>query len=160
MMRVRVHIGLAVLVALAPALCCCNVAWLSGRAIASPVVPCPACEEAPAASPQSPAPEQPSCCRHDAPSEAARGDAPADLPQSSPPTRCKCCVERSDAALPVAPVTAADAEPASELLPPAANTPAAIPPEHLGLLCGLDPPERAGVDARSEALFARHVLRC
>jgi hypothetical protein len=38
--------------------------------------------------------------------------------------------------------------------------PAAVAPEHLGLLGGLDPPERAGVDARSEALLARHVLRC
>jgi hypothetical protein len=33
-------------------------------------------------------------------------------------------------------------------------------PEHLGLVGGLEPPERAGVDARSSALFDRHVLRC
>jgi hypothetical protein len=32
--------------------------------------------------------------------------------------------------------------------------------EHLGLLGGLEPPERAGVDTRSAALFDRHVMRC
>jgi hypothetical protein len=36
----------------------------------------------------------------------------------------------------------------------------AIPPEHLGLIGGLDPSVRAGVDVRSDALFVRHVLRC
>jgi hypothetical protein len=35
-----------------------------------------------------------------------------------------------------------------------------ISPEHRGLLGGLQPPERAGVDTRSAVLFERHVLRC
>jgi hypothetical protein len=47
-----------------------------------------------------------------------------------------------------------------ELLPVAFLVSVAIPFEHLGLLGGLDPPERAGVDTRSEALFSRHVMRC
>jgi len=32
--------------------------------------------------------------------------------------------------------------------------------EHLGLVGGLQPPERAGVDTRSASLFDRHVMRC
>jgi hypothetical protein len=47
-----------------------------------------------------------------------------------------------------------------EFLPVACLGRASLPVEHLGLLGGLDPPERAGVDTRYQALFVRHVLRC
>ncbi len=36
----------------------------------------------------------------------------------------------------------------------------AVPPGHPGRFRGLNPPERAGVDARSAALFERHVMHC
>ena len=47
-----------------------------------------------------------------------------------------------------------------ELLPLALLGIVDITPEHLGLIGGLQPPERAGVDTRTAALFERHVLRC
>ena len=65
-----------------------------------------------------------------------------------------------DATLPDTLPAVSDPEPTGERPPAAVPGPAAVPPEPLGLVGGLGPPERAGVDARSEALFARHVLRC
>jgi hypothetical protein len=73
---------------------------------------------------------------------------------------CKCCGDRPDANLPEAAPAVPAPEPTGELVPLAVLGLAGIPPEHLGLIGGLDPPERAGVDTRSAVLLDRHVLRC
>jgi hypothetical protein len=161
-MRVALHVGLAVLLVLAPALCCCNIASLGGDATASASasLPCPSCPESPApASPPVKVPACASCCHEEEEDAAPATQAPAEH-RAPAPTRCKCCVERPDAARTDLAPTVAAPEPTGELLLVALLAPAAVAPEHLGLLRGLDPPERAGVDALYEALFARHVLRC
>jgi hypothetical protein len=76
------------------------------------------------------------------------------------PRPCVCCSERPDAALTESRPAVAAPGPTGERLPPASVGLAAGSPEHLGLFRGLRPPERAGVDVRSAALFDRHVLRC
>jgi hypothetical protein len=154
-MRASLHVGLAALLVLAPALCCCNIPWLSGHATASASLPCPSCPESVATTP---VPH--SCCDPDEdPPASPVAQSPAER-QAPAPTHCQCCVDRPDAARPEAAPTVAVPEPTSGLLPVAFLGPMAVAPEHLGLLRGLDPPERAGVDALHEALFARHVLRC
>jgi hypothetical protein len=156
-MRAWFHVGLAALLVLAPALCCCNIPWLSSHATASAAsLPCPSCPESVATAPVSH-----SCCDQDEapPAAAPVAKSPAER-QTPAPMHCQCCVDRPDAARPEAAPTVATPEPTGELLPVAFLGPVAVAPEHLGLLRGLDPPERAGVDALHEALFARHVLRC
>jgi hypothetical protein len=158
-MRALVHVGLAALLVIAPALCCCNLHYLTGRAVAAP---CPSCTHPAEA-------VTPSCCRHEAPPESVtkscchEADAPESTPAPQPKPHapeCKCAAERADAAPPQAAPEIAAPEPAGEVLLLAVLFQAAVPPEHLGLIGGLDPPERAGVDCKSEALFARHVMRC
>ncbi|MBA4062324.1 MAG: hypothetical protein C0501_01195 [Isosphaera sp.] len=149
-MRALLHVGLAWLLVLAPAFCCCNARLFAGRADASPADPpqkscCPAPSERPAPK---------SCCH-----EAEPAPAPQPLPAPHAPA-CQCRADLPDATLPDTLPAVSDPEPTGERLPAAVPGPAAVPPEHLGLVGGLGPPERAGVDARSEALFARHVLRC
>jgi hypothetical protein len=163
-MRASLHIGLAALLVLAPALCCCNVSWFGGRASAAVTsLPCPSCPESTPATPAPKAPVRHSCCHEEEPAPVvaipvhatpAKHDAPGHAP------RCQCCTDRPAAALPEPGPVIAAPEPTGELLPLALPGLAAVAPEHLGLLRGLDPPERAGVDALYEALFARHVLRC
>lgn len=162
-MRALVHVGLAALLVIAPALCCCNLHYLTGRAVAAP---CPSCTH-PSATPAEAV--APSCCRHEASPEPvtksccheaeAPGSPPAPQPKPHPP-ECKCAAERADTAPPqVAPEIAAP-EPTGEVLLVAVLLQSAVPLEHLGLVGGLDPPERAGVDCKSEVLFTRHAMRC
>ena len=154
-MRASLHIGLAALLVLAPALCCCNIPWLSSHATASASLPCPSCPASVATAPVSHA-----CCDQDEAAPAAPvAQSPAER-QAPTPTHCQCCVDRPDTARTELAPTVAVPEPTGELLLVAFLGPVAVAPEHLGLLRGLDPPERAGVDARYESLFARHVLRC
>jgi hypothetical protein len=104
-----------------------------------------------------------SCCHEPEaiPESQPKGSEPA-APQSpaSSPSKCQCFGELPDSTLP---------EPASAVIAPELAgdfvlveflAVTAIPREHLRLLGGLDPPERAGVDALYESLFSRHVLRC
>ena len=162
-MRALVHVGLAALLVIAPALCCCNLHYLTGRAVAAP---CPSCTYTPAAPVEAAAP---SCCHHEPPPQAAKkscchepaADTSETPPASHPHTpECKCAAERADTAPPQAAPEVAAPEPTGEVILLAVLDPAAVPPEHFGLIGGLDPPERAGVDTLSEALFSRHVMRC
>lgn len=152
-MRAWAQSGLAALLVLAPALCCCSVRGLVGLVTESAAPPArPSCPE-PVAEPT-----KKSCCHDAEPASPAPKPAHPAPPAGIPD--CKCLGERLDATAPEAAPTVAEPEPTGELLPSASAVPAAVAPEHLGLLGGLDPPERAGVDARSDALFSRHVLRC
>lgn len=162
-MRALVHVGLAALLVIAPALCCCNLHYLTGRAVAAP---CPSCTHVPAAPVEA---ATPSCCRHEAPLEPvtksccheadAPESTPAPLPKPHAP-ECKCAAERADTAPPQAAPEVAAPEPTGEVLLVAVLLQSAVPLEHLGLVGGLDPPGRAGVDSKSEALFSRHAMRC
>jgi hypothetical protein len=69
-------------------------------------------------------------------------------------------MERVDATPPEGGALLAPLEWTGELVPLALLGIVDISPEHFGLLSGLLPPERAGVDTRSAALFERHVMRC
>jgi hypothetical protein len=73
---------------------------------------------------------------------------------------CNACFAKTEAIPPESAPTVADPEPTGEMIPLTLLGLTDIPPEHLGLLGGLDPPERAGVDMRTDSLFIRHVLRC
>jgi hypothetical protein len=98
------------------------------------------------------------CCHEALP---APKPAPAEPTESKPPTApesCACCTERPDAAELEAKPVVASAQPTGELITVAALV--AGSPEHLSLFRGSHPPERTGVDARSAALFDRHVMRC
>src|SRR5438132_5514572 len=165
-MRALVHVGLAALLVLAPALCCCTVRLVTSLALASSFAPpaCPSCKQPDSLPSPPPAPswchteaakpaKKPCCHAEEA---APTKQAPAKpQPPASPvePNKCSCCTERPDAIPPATAPTLAPPEPTGELLPVVILALAAVPPEHLGLVGGLDPPERAGVDARSEALF-------
>ena len=154
MTRVLVHIGLAATLVLAPTLCCCKVRGLGASAHAASV---PASLPAPG---ESCHPKKASCC-HEAQKGAPQSHAkPTDhKPTPHPaPDSCACCGERPDAAQTENKPTVAAAEPTGELLPLA--TACAGAPEHSRSGRGLLPLAWAGVDARSAALFDRHVMRC
>ncbi|MBN9119637.1 MAG: response regulator, partial [Planctomycetes bacterium] len=158
MTRALIHIGLAVALVLAPTLCCCKVRGLGTAQAASPR-PQPTAFPAPVDSCHSS--KTTSCC-HEAPKHTPKApEKPSDhKPTPRPaPVSCACCGERPDVAQTESKPTVAAAEPTGELLPPAVVF-AAVAPEHLGLVRGLHPPDRADVDARSAALFDRHVMRC
>jgi hypothetical protein len=163
MLRALIHVGLSALLVIAPALCCCNVRLLAGQFTASPS----ACHDSPQPEPAVPTccqiakPEKASCC-HEA--EPAKANTPDQTNPSKPTApkqpRCDFCSDRPDAQLPEIAPTLSAPEPTGELVPLAVLGLTALPPEHLGLLGGLESPERAGVDTRSAVLFTRHVLRC
>ncbi|CAN0505999.1 unnamed protein product, partial [Phaeothamnion confervicola] len=98
-------------------------------------------------------------------SESNDGPRPGPAPAPKPakpgvPAPCPCCAERPDAAETESQPTVAAPELTGELFTFSVAALAAGPPEHTGRFHGLFPPERAGVDARSAALFERHVMRC
>ena len=163
-MRAIVHIGLSVVIFIAPALCCCKVHGLSATAhaagrgdtarrsthstpVQAPVESC--CLKA-----------KTSCC-HELNDSPEPGQAPAPKPaKPGTPVSCPCCGERPDAAQTESQPTVAAPEPTGELLAFSVAALAAGSPEYTGRFYGLFLPERAGVDARSAALFERHVMRC
>lgn len=142
-MQALVRVGLGLLLTLAPALCCCQARWLfAGAAVAS---------VAPVESAPRPAPACPHCCNTEAPPTP---DAPA-LKPSSP--HCMVCDGQGVA-------VTADPQPnpqppsfTGELLPAFRATVVPVPP---AFSPGQFPSEWAGVDARSAALFDRHVMHC
>lgn len=146
-MTALVRIGLVVLLALAPALCCCNARWVTSWGAARPT-------GAPA--PTNPAPACPHCCHVEIPA-----DTPATPPPSAPghpDPHCIFCDGQNAVTLP-------ESQPRPE--PPAfAGVWLPVPaflaafPAHPADSTRVTPPERAGVDARSAALFDRHVMRC
>lgn len=148
MMRALSHIGLSLAVILAPALCCCNLRWMAAASESTHAPTCP------------PVPKSATCCQksccYDA--DAAEPVAVPATPPKTPSPSCCCTADR-----PVAADTAQKPDvPAPEFTGEVltlTHTPA-LAPEHARLASGLDPPERAGVDARSAALFERHLMRC
>jgi hypothetical protein len=159
MTRALIHLGLTAALVVAPVLCCCKARAL----VAAPLPSIPTSIPAPAPKPVE------SCCSklmkaacHDAaptPSPAVPAE-PKPQPMEAPHSPCACCLERPDAAKTEAKPAVQAAEPTGELASPAVAALVAICPEHLGLCRGLHPPDRAGVDVRTAALFERHVLRC
>jgi hypothetical protein len=156
-MRALVHVGLAVVITLAPVFCCCKVLGSGAGAHAAPAPAPPATPRpvesccAPAAKPHK------SCCDEIEEPAPTPDDQPA-APKS--PASCACCAERPTAAQTESKPQVAAAEPTGEILPPAHFALAAGLPAHSGLFRGLHPPDFAGADARFEALFLRHTLRC
>lgn len=102
-----------------------------------------------------------SCCHlsNEAPKPAPA--KPTD-PKPAKPTApgCACCAERPYAAQTETQPTVAAAEPTGELLSLSVAALAAGSPEHPGRFRGSHPSDRTGVNARSAALFERHVMRC
>lgn len=153
MTRALAHLGLAAALVLAPAFCCCQAraAAFSHQPAAPATAPAPATALTPVHS----------CCGTAKHSELPAPAKPAE-PQPSPhsPPACACCLERPVAAQTERAPAVEAAAPTGELLLPAVVLLAAGCPEHSVLSRGLDPPDRAGVDVRSESLFVRHQLRC
>ncbi len=173
-MRAFLHIGLALLLTVAPALCCCKLRVLIPTAGSSDSG-CPTCVARTVPTSPRPADALPACCRPPVPArksccEVVAETAPrTSIPATSVPApakpapkphQCQCCAEHPPATPPDTRPALAGPEPTAEFLPAAFLSRANPPIEHLGLLGGLDPPERAGVDTRYQALFVRHVLRC
>lgn len=164
LVKAAVSVWLAMILAISPAFCCCTNRALA-RFVAAPVT-----------SHSQQLPEQPSskrtCC-HAAPTQPApdgREAIGADrlgvttcgsnnaIPTPSAPPCC-CSTDRLDLTS-----TASQAntlpEVSTDWLPLPGFLPAVSSPEHADFVGGLDPPERSGVDARSAALFERHIMRC
>jgi hypothetical protein len=141
-MRAAIHFGLAVALVLAPALCCCTVRMAHAKAGASA---CCSKVEAPTE------PVSHSCCSHKSP---APPEPKRDAPQPKPGA-CACCAERAPGAPTEGAPRVAAAEPTGELLPLAVYIPAGVEHTPARERCA-----GSSADAKSEALFARHVLRC
>ncbi len=163
MTRAIIHIGLAVALVLSPTLCCCKSRWLAAPAQAANVSVIAQC--VPNTSPEPVevesccAKKAKSCCLHtEQPQSPQNTGTSQPLPRHAP--ECACCVERPDAAL--TEITTGEEEPrqSGEFLPLAVAGLAAGSHAHSTRVREAKPPERAGVDARYESLFLRHVLRC
>jgi len=151
-MRATLHIGLALAVVLAPALCCCKVGLF--RPAVSAAQAC--AQEVPVPPPA--APKCAHCCNDEAPRPVPTIPTEHQPPQPAAPDSCACCVERPDAAKPEGEPTVPAPEPTGERLPFASLAPKAS--DHFGRARALPAPGRTGVDPRYSALFERHVFRC
>jgi hypothetical protein len=147
-----VRIGLAVLLTLTPALCCCNTRWVSSWAVAaSPAVsatvtpsrPVPTCPHCRQAEELAPAPVQPG--------------SPVS-PPGTPSPHCVFCDGQGSVILPESPPQPDRPAFSGELVPVAGFD--AVLPVNPSSLGGAFPPGRAGVDARWAALVDRHVMHC
>lgn len=139
-MRAAGHIGLALVVVLAPTVCCCK---LRSAAAVSPARPV--------------APEPNTCCSQ----SAKRAKAPVEPEHNPRPVQqsCACCDERPPAAPGEGPPAFPSAEPTGEMVPHTAQLPAvALAPR--GTDRGASACGAPGGDTKTECLFARHVLRC
>jgi hypothetical protein len=146
-LQALVRVGLGLLLTLAPALCCCQARWL----FASAAAPSGASAEP---APRS-APSCPHCCQAETPA-APTPEAPAPKPLPTHP-HCIFCDGQA---------VAITADPGLQLQPPVFTGEllpafmATVAHVHPASAAGLSPSERTGVDARSAALFDRHVMRC
>lgn len=159
MLKAISHFGLSALLVIAPALCCCNVRLLAGQAGAhstcpKPEAPLPSCCQS--AKPVAKTVKKPSCCHQ---TDEPKGDSPSK-PASPKPSHCSLCDEKPHATAPENAPSVAAPEPTGELLPLALIGLSAVAPEHIGLVGGLEAPDRIGVDVRFTTLFEHHVLRC
>ncbi len=151
-MKALLHVGLAVAIVLAPALCCCQAGWFAKPA-----------QVAHAAAPAVPVtlPPVESCCLKakktccDQSANTQHHSQPSEKP---PAPECACCAERPDAAPPEGKLAETAPQPTGELLSLALAGLLAGFPEHAGSCTPRDPDGRR--DARHAALFERHVLRC
>jgi hypothetical protein len=155
--RAFIHVGLAVAIALAPTLCCCQARGLGAVAHAAAPEPPPVescCAHA--------AKPKHSCCHGiEEPAPPVPAHSPNHKPAApKPPAPCACCLERPTAAQTESKPQVAAAAATGELLPPAHVALSAGFPTHSGLFRGRHPFDLAGVDARYETLFLRHTLRC
>jgi hypothetical protein len=98
------------------------------------------------------------CCHEALPAPKPVPTKPTESKPPADPESCACCAERPAAAQTETKPVVAAAQPTGELIAVAVLV--AGSPEHLGLFRGSHPPERTGVDARSAALFDRHVMHC
>jgi len=164
-MRGLIHICLAVVVAIAPALCCCQSWLMAGHRVTT----LPNSNPVPA----NPQPSSSSCCHVEKIAKPANSSSccqeelstsdeqkPSTTPPAKTPSRCCCSTEHVVAVPSKSELTLAPLEWTGELVSFALVGIVGFSPEHLGLVGGLLPPERAGVDTRSAALFERHVMRC
>lgn len=150
MTRTLVHVGLAVMFVIAPALCCCKARGLTAAAHAAPAPPQTAQTQ------ESCCQKVRSCCHDEVGPPAAPG---RPVPEPDPRhDACACNTERPTAAQTESKPIVAAAELTGErvALPHAALV---ATPEHRGPGRGARPPN-AGTDAKSAALFDRHVMRC
>ncbi len=150
-MRVIVHIGLAVLIALAPALCCCQLSGLIAVTAATPYT---------SALPDSRLEQD--CCVHAVKRSCCQEiETPSQKPPPpQAPSRCVCCAERAIAAQTEARPQFAPAEPTGEIIPLAHLLPVAGEIVFATRTDGRYPWHRAGTDAQYESLFLRHTLLC
>ena len=102
-----------------------------------------------------------SCCHLSNETPKPAPAKPTDSKSNKPTAPgCACCAERPDAAQTETQPTVAAAEPTGELLSLSVAALAAAIPEQPGRFRGSHPSDRTGVNARSAALFERHVMRC
>src|ERR1700721_2499736 len=124
-MRNFVHIGLAVIVAITPVLCCCQTRFISG-----PIVATFKSNQNSALSPKD-TPQPPASCCHKEDSAKLENhssccpekpfttfdNTPFSIPHSTPPGQCCCSMERVDTAQPEPPLQLAPHEWTGELVP-------------------------------------------
>lgn len=161
-MNLLVRVGLAVVLVIAPALCCCN-----GHRLARLVASEPVAEANPADTERTTpdaAMSKRSCCHEVAPAphcpqEGSRPSLTAS-PPCPPVAPCCCSVDRPGPSLTATPPEAESSAISIDLVPLPWFLPALHSLAHADFVRGFDPPERSGIDALSEALFARHVMHC
>jgi hypothetical protein len=145
-----VRIGLGLLLTLAPALCCCQARWLTAGATAAPAAPA---DPAPR-----PVPACPHCRLAESPAAPTSPQTPAPKPAPVSP-HCIFC-DGQGAVIPTDPQPQPEAPAFAGELLPLSGALWFVATARPAFATGLFPSERAGVDARSAALFDRHVLRC
>lgn len=161
-MRSLIHVGLAALLVVAPALCCCTVRNLTGLALAHLVTDLPAS-----------AVTGDACCHTVKPARTAKkagccqatdSEKPesANKPQPTAPKqdRCQVCEDRLEAIPPEIAQLATGPGSTGELMPIDNHWLPGLPIESQNLIGGPDPTGWVGGDSRYNSLFLRHVLRC
>ena len=116
MLRAIVHVGLAAILVIAPALCCCSVRLLAAQIVAPSSTPiCPSCPQPEPITPSCCTSKKSSCCQS---AEPVKNETPYQPRPAAPQQhRCDYCDIKPEATLPKSMPTIADPEPTGELLP-------------------------------------------